>query len=220
MKNIRFLDSVLKMPLMKLPVRTVVINIGDKIVLISPGSKLSEDQLKSLIRVDDIIAPNLLHCGGVQKAAAIFPHAKLWGVQGARKLKPEIPWTDEISQSNWPYEKELSFVELKGLPRFNEVVFIHHDSRTLIVCDLFFNLLDAEGFGSWLILKLFGTYKKFGMSRLFLKFLQDRDAFEESLRKVFSYNFENIVVSHGNLVLGDGKSIFERATTQRKFKVK
>lgn len=215
MSKLIFLESVKKMPAMDLPVRSTYVPFQSGGVLISPGSALDLTQLKSLPSVTDLVAPNLLHCAGIMKASSIFPRAKKWGVIGAIEHKPKISWTDELSLDNWPYKNELLIIQLQGIPQINEVVFFHKESKSLIITDLCFNLLDSKGMGSWIILNLFGTYKKFAVSRFFMKFVKDRDALEKSLGEVFSFDFENIVLSHGKNIIGSGKTKLLQALNER-----
>lgn len=159
MKNFVFLESIKKMPLMKLPVRSTYIPLESGKILLSPGSCLTDAQLKSLGKVTDIVAPNLFHCGGIPQAATVYSTAKIWGVQGAKAVKKEISWTAELTTNTWPYQDELPMIEIAGMPKVNEKVFFHKKSKSLFIADLCFNLVDSKGIGPWLILNMFGTYK-------------------------------------------------------------
>lgn len=203
------------MPGMLLPVRSTLISAMQRRLLLSPSSRLSETQLKALGDVSDIIAPSLLHSGGVEKARAVFPAAKVWGPPGARKFKREIRWTEEISPETWPYSRELPCLLIQGMPRMSELVFLHLESSTLIVSDLCFNLVEAQGLGAWIVLHLFGTYRRFGVSRLWLSYIKDREAFCRSLDTLFTFSFDTIVPGHGALVTGDAKQRLRRAFQER-----
>jgi hypothetical protein len=211
MGKLVFLESVKKMPVMDLPVRSTYVPLQKGGILISPGSNSQESQLKGLGSVTDLVGPNLYHCAGIQRASAVFPNAKKWGPLGAKEYKNEISWSDEISMSNWPYQNELPFVQLQGMPKVNEVVFFHPDSKSLIVADLCFHMLKTKGIGAWIILKMFGTYKKFAVSNFFLRAMTDKAAFEKSLKQVFEFDFDNVIVSHGENLMGDGKNKLRRA---------
>ena len=78
-------------------------------------------------------------------------------------------------------------------------------------------MIDSKGFGAWLILNIFGTYRKFGVSSLFLKGVKDRSAFMNSLAKVFAHDFDNIIVSHGKIVQGGAKATLRDALERRGF---
>lgn len=219
MSTLSFLESEVQMPLMNLPVRSVIVTLEKSKLLISPGSMLTKEQLESLKDVTDIIAPNLLHSGGIPAAAKIFPLAKLWTTSLKRNPK-NINWTAELNEKTWNHQNELPMVLIQGMPKVKEVVFYHKETKSLIVTDLCFNLIGVSGIGPWIILNLFGTYKKFGISKLFAKFVKDTSAFEESISKIMKFDFENIIVSHGTNVMGGAKEKLQSALALRGFKIK
>ena len=211
MSELIFLESKVKMPLMHLPVRSVMVTVGVYRLLISPGSRLTEEQLKSLGEVTDIIVPNLFHSAGVPLAKKVFPKARLWAPDGI-KTKPmpkhlKIKWDFIFEKNPWFFAPELELIPIRGMPGVMEYVFVHTSSRSLIVCDLCFNMIEENSLGAKLILRIFGTYKKFGISRFFLSFVKDRLVFEESLRKVMNFQFDKIIVSHGVIVEQNAKQI-------------
>lgn len=200
---------------MSLPVRSTFVSIENSGILISPGSRNTPDQLNGLKTVTDLVAPNLFHGAGIKKANAAFPNAKIWGVTGSREQRSYLPWTDVLSADKWPYQNELPMVLLKGMPKVNEVVFFHKASKSLIVTDLCFNMKNASGIGAWIILNMFGTYNKLGVSRFFKKFTNDKMALEKSLDEVFAFDFDNIIVSHGENVISNAKEKLLHALSER-----
>ncbi len=203
------------MPMMKLPVRSVIVTVGANKILISPGSKLSPEDYSRVSGVTDIVAPNHFHSAGVSMAAEWFPKARLWAAPGLKAKKSEIPWTDELSETAWPYQKELPMFHLKGTPNVEEVVFVHPASRSIIVCDLVFNMIGISGFGNWVIGKMFGTYNRFAMSKFFARFIKDKVAFEAASQKVFNTDFDQIILSHGDIIESDGKARLKAAFQSR-----
>jgi len=208
--NLTLLDSERQMPLMKLPVRSVLANLSTGRVLISPGSRLKIEQLRSLGQVDDIVANNCFHSAGMAKAKSVFPQAREWGVPGLK-----FPTLEE---STWPHNQEMPFVFFAGVPKYNETVFIHKKSRTLICADLVFNLTDAQGFGAWMIFGMFGTYRRFGVSKFLIHLMVDRAAFEKSLGKLFQHDFDNILMAHGHPIIGGAKEKLLNALAERDLK--
>ncbi len=95
---------------------------------------------------------------------------------------------------------------IAGMPKLNEIVFFHKQSNTLFVTDLCFNVLSDSSVGGWLLYHIFGTYQRFAMSKILIKFVTDQAAFQTSLVTLFACDFENIVVSHGCVIKGDGVS--------------
>jgi hypothetical protein len=213
--TISYLDSVVPLPLMPLPVRTPVVHLANADVLISPGSRLTPAQFASAGRVTDLVGPSFLHLGGMQQAIACLPGARVWGPEGATVRRKKLAWTGELSAAAWPYQDELPLLELGGMPKFREVVFLHKASRTLLVTDLCFNLVDSTGLGARFILGLFGTFQRFAVSRLFLRYVTDRAAFEASLRALMQWEFDHIALSHGRPVEGGGRAKLLAALQER-----
>jgi hypothetical protein len=211
-----FLDTVKKMPLMQLPVRTVVIPLRDARVLFSPGSTLTTEQLRSAGAVTDIVAPSLFHTAGCAPAVAAFPNARLWGPAGAAQKHPELKWHGTLGVDAWPFEDELALLPLAGMSKMNEYLALHRASRTLLATDLVFNIEQPSGAGAWLILNIFGTYRRFGVSRLFLKYVDDQAAFRSSIDRVAALDFDRLVPSHGAIVETDGKARLVAALKERK----
>lgn len=209
MTDIQFLECEISMPLMSLPVRSTVVTLSNAVILISPGSKLTKDDLLKAGAVTDIVAPSLLHCGGALLASQTFPHARVWGPKGAKAHKPEVPWTDELSENSWPFQNELRVFELQGAPRFSEHIFFHGKSKSLIVTDLFFNMPRPRAFVPKILMTALGTSRGFAVSRLFASVITDKEAFVKSVRNFLQEDFTTIIMSHGSPLQGGRKEALE-----------
>lgn len=215
MKDITLLSSVVKMPLMMLPVQTPIIHLSSANVMISPGSNLSDEQIVKQNNITDIVGPNLFHCSGISKVQKFFPNSKTWAPTGIEKYKPNLKVNNILDDNSWPYQSELALITLKGAPRINEFLFFHKKSKTLIVTDICFNLTEARGLGAWLILNIFGTYRRLAMSKLYLKGIIDKPAFEKSLSQIFLYDFENIIINHGQNITTNAREKLLLALKER-----
>lgn len=214
--GLSFLESTKSMPLLQLPVRTTVVQLKTARVMISPGSMLTESQLRGAGEVTDIVAPSLIHTAGMARAAAAFPNARLWGVAGAAAKHPELKWHGVLGVDSWPFDAELKALPLAGMPKLNETVFVHTESRTLIVTDLVFNIEEPKGAGAWIILNIFGTWKRLAVSRLFLKYVTDDAAFRASIKALITHDFDRLAPSHGAVVERGAKDKIIAALRERK----
>jgi hypothetical protein len=122
-----------------------------------------------------------------------------------------------LSPATWPYREELPALELDGMRKVRELVFLHRASRTLIATDLCFNLVESKGLAARIVLGLFGTFGRFAVSRLYLSYLTDRARFEASLRTLLEWEFDNIVMGHGSAIEGRGKDLLVAALRERGF---
>lgn len=213
------IDSAVQMPLTKLPVRTVIVPVASGRVLLSPASTLTPEALLQAGPVTDIVAPNLFHTGGIKAASAAHPRARVWGPPGCREKQPDVTWHGLLGQDPWPQEGELPVFPVAGMPGFNEHVFLHKASRSLLVTDLVFNVVDARGVGAWLIFSLFGTHRRLGVSRLFMRFAKDRPAFEASLKAISALEFDHLLPSHGAVVMNEGRAALIGALRERGVRV-
>lgn len=200
--GLEFVEHTARMPLMQLPVRTVFATVPDGRVLLSPAASMTEFGSG----VTDIVAPTLFHLGGMAKAAQAHPKARVWGTPGCREKQKNVKFTGILGVDAWPHTDAMPWFPIEGMPKVAEGAFLHRPSKSLLTSDLAFNITDARGFGSWVILSMFGTYRKFGVSRMFLKLVKDRAAFDASIAKIVALDFEHLVPSHGHVVVNDGRS--------------
>lgn len=214
-----FIDSFVKMPLVRLPVRTVILTVATGKVVYSPGSQLTEAELKAVPEVTDLVAPSLYHLGGMPQAVRAHPGARVWGPKGCREKRPDIAWTHLLGEDAWPHSEALPLFEIRGMPRLNEVALVHRETKTLVVADLVFNVEHASGLGARIIYGLFGTFRRFAVSRLYLREVTDPIAFRDSLRALLTEHFDRVQPSHGALLTKEGKILLAEALRERGIEV-
>ena len=166
-------------------------------------------------KVTDIVAPNLFHHANITDAHRLFPDAVLWGIPGFQQKRPDIPWQQTLTPESWLYSDQLELFPIDGMPKFNEVVMLHKESRTLVTTDLCFNHIHGRGLGYAIAFRIFGTYRRFAVSRLFMGFVKDRPAMIRSVRNLMGKDFENVIMAHGENVGGDGKERLSTALRER-----
>ncbi len=211
MAELATLETVRRMPLTSLPLRSTVIPVRSGRVLYAPASTLTADELTSAGAITDIVIPNLFHTVGAAVASAVFPEARVWGPAAKPGFAPQAL----LDKDPWPFEDELALCELKGQPKFREFVLVHHASRSLLVGDLAFNLQDASGVGARLLFGLFGTYRRFAVSRLFVRMVHDRAAFTRSLEELLQHDVARLLPTHGAILESDAREQLRDALAER-----
>jgi hypothetical protein len=219
--SIHFFESELNLPanIIVLPIRSTVIKTAKGVIVISPIN-FTEPQLRqieALGPVTDLVAPSLLHHLYITKAGERFKSATIWGPEGCKEKLPEIKWGKLFGHNAWTHSDDIEFIVLKGMPKTNEIVFFEKSTLSLIVTDLLFNLTAPKGWAGPILLRILGTYKKFGISRLTMSLVKDRDAFINSAKNILNWNFDQIVMAHGNVVSTDGKNKFIKAFEEKGF---
>jgi hypothetical protein len=112
---------------------------------------------------------------------------------------------------------ELEVIALAGMPKVQEHVFFHRPSRTLIVCDFFFSFARSGSIWTRFFLRNVMRLKNgVGMSGFFRFMIRDREAFKESVRPILAWEFERIVVGHGDGIAHDAHRIFREELAARK----
>ncbi|MCB0326750.1 MAG: hypothetical protein KDD52_03940 [Bdellovibrionales bacterium] len=210
------IESQLKMPMMQLPIKSVVIGIGDRTILISPIPQITKyrDQIENVGIPTDIVAPNGFHHLGIKEASRMYPSAKLWGVPILSLKRSDINWSYMLPDP-WPFGETLDVLPVEGMPKIDEMIFYYRPQKVLIVSDLCFNHIHGEGFGNWIIFSLFGTYKRFAVSRFFAKFVHDRGALKKSIQKIVDLDIEQIIVPHGVDIKENAKEKLIQALKER-----
>jgi hypothetical protein len=171
-------------------------------------------ELAALGRVAHVVAPNAMHDTYLEGWFAAYPEARFHGARGFSKYRPDLKFTDTLGDTPHPaWSTVFDQHVIRGMPRLNEVAFLHRASRTLILTDLVFNLRGEMPFLSRVLLKLNDCYCKFGASRLLKSVIKDRAALRTSLNHMLAWDFEAIVVSHGDNVATGGRTLLRDAFT-------
>jgi hypothetical protein len=215
--EIKHYETEIKMPFMVLPVRSTLVSIKNARILLSPGSKLPREEYKKLEEITDLVATNNFHVAGIKKALQYFPQATVW-VPTDAKIDFESQNIKILGRDPWPYTDQIEILEVKGIPQVNEFLFYLKEQKSIYVTDLFFNLVNTSGWGAAIILRLLGTYKKFGFSRFLNKFVKDKDLFLTSLRPLKQWSMETLIPSHGEILSGPISQLIEKALSERNYK--
>ena len=187
--------------------------------------------------VKHVVSPNYEHVKFAYQWAERYPDANIWGCPGLMEREPNVRWTGEIpygtrppgwpetssSSSNakpeamwdWneicPMHVDVEVNPFTGKPFFNEVVFYHPKSKTLLTTDTFWNYPGAgkpnvefaslpgadQDFGEWELAPDVGDiplgsklWGKFGMDKLFRPFylgLMVKSDSKDEFRRIASY---------------------------------
>jgi len=125
-----------------------------------------DDELKDAIdklgNVRHVVSPNYEHVKYAKMWGELYPDAYMWACPGMMDLEPDVRWSGEIPYGcrppdfegsgadnrpkemwNWsevqPFHVDAEVNPFTGKPFFNEVVFYHSKSRTLLTTDIYWN---------------------------------------------------------------------------------
>lgn len=175
-------------------------------------SEQLDRELGELGRVTHVVAPNLMHDTYLEAWFAAHPTARFHGAVGFAGVRPDLRFTDMLTDAVPEAWRDVFDQHvLRGMPRLNEVAFLHRTSRTLILADLVFNLGPDMPWLSRVLMKLNGCDCKFTPSRLLRSTIKDRAALRESLQRVLAWDFDAVILSHGANVARDAKPMLREA---------
>ena len=125
--------------------------------------------------VKHIVSPNYEHVKYAKMWSEAFPDANMWGCPGLMEREPNVAWTGEIPfgcrpsgyKSNndgaggskemsrpkdmWDWEElqplhvDVEVNPFTSRPFFNEVVFFHKPSKSLLTTDIYWNYPASDG---------------------------------------------------------------------------
>lgn len=194
------------------PTRMTVVRLGCGDLWIHSPEKLNpalQQELSELGTVKYLISPNKLHHLFIKEWSEAFPKAMNYAAPGLAKKRNDISFDGNLSNTEESFwAKEIKQTIFRGSPILEEVVFFHKPSSTLILTDLIENF-DSKSL-SWWQRKLAGfagilspngkTPIDWRLSFAIGNKIQAR----ESLGIIIEWNPENIILSHGVCIFGQG----------------
>ncbi len=137
-----------------------------------------------------------------------------------RSAFPEIPYlapegfsevvgfaTATIVPPPIEWDGELLALEIQGAPEARDTALYHIPSRTLILTELVFNFGSDEPIWTELLLRVaVGAKHHPGMSRPVKAGVKDEAAFQSSLATILGWDFDRVIVGHGDVIEQGGKA--------------
>ncbi len=188
-------------PGVKMETRTTVIRKPGGGLLVHSPIALGPwaDEVDTLGEVEDLVAPNLFHHLFLSAARARWSGARAFGPTGLEQKNPAVGALEPLGPPG-DWNDCFRLFEVAGMPNFREWVLLHTPSRTLIPTDLIFNEPVPLSFTSGLFFRLFGTYGKLSVSRLFLSMVKDKAAFAASLVPLVELEVDRVIMAHGKIL--------------------
>ena len=194
--------------------RMTVLRLPDRSLLLHSPVQLEAklvQALRELGAVKWLLGPSKVHHLFLGDWVKAFPEAALCGAPGLAEKRRDLAFQYVLGAPppGWPESVRLQLVE--GAPQMNEVALLHAPSRTLVLTDLVFNVPREGPNRARLFHWLVGATGHFGPHRLIRTFIRDRAAARRSLDLVLAWDFDRVVMSHGEVVSTGGHRLVEQA---------
>lgn len=178
-----------------------------------------------------IIAPDTEHHLFITDWADAYPQARVVGPSGlpekrAHAGKPArfdtVLGPDAMSVGP-DFDRDIE-CEYVGAHPSHEIVLLHKPDRTLIVADYMFDAPPREQYSrtgeapnAGILSKVFQMFLSAQGTALAQRRMQwyalsrgDRDGYAKSARRVAGWDFDRIIPCHGDVIEGNGKSMFKK----------
>jgi hypothetical protein len=163
--------------------------------------------VESLGPVRCVIAPNLYHHLYAGDWASAFPDARLVGARGLEKKRKDLRFhatiLDELDEG---FADTLQPVHMQGC-LLHETVFFHAASRTLVSSDLVENFETSPHWPTRWYLEVSGIHGQPGVGLTLRPLYWARTRARAALDRVLAWNFDRVVLAHGDPIERDGHEI-------------
>lgn len=170
------------------------------------------EELEAVGRVGFLVAPSLMHDRFAAEWAAAFPQATLWLAPGLAERRRDLPRHGVLGHAPEPaWASVLDQHPVAGMPRMNEVVFLHRPTRTLILTDLAVHFSSCDSLWTRAYLWANHAYGRLGCTYVLRLLTRDREAARRSLDRILEWDFDRVIMSHGQVLERDGPEALRRA---------
>jgi hypothetical protein len=197
--------------------RTSIIRASDGgLVVHSPGplDRAARDEILALGRARVIVAPGNFHHLYVADCQRAFPDAATWICPGVEHKQPQLRYDGILDDEAPALLGEFDQVVVRGGRYMCEVAMLHRPSRTLLLVDLLENFTDPTTGTSWIVrasFKALGMWNAPAPAPEYRFGWKDRRAARRSLERILAWDFDRIVISHGELIDEHAKGVARRA---------
>lgn len=158
-----------------------------------------------------VVGPSRVHQLYLPDYARAYPRSELCGAPGLAEKRRDLRFAHSLGSGAALFGEEILAHLFEGAPHLNEVVFFHPASRTLVLTDLAFNVERGKTNRARLFHWLVGATGRFGPHRVVRSMIRDREAARRSVDRILAWDFERVVVTHGEVIESDGRRRFEQA---------
>jgi Domain of unknown function (DUF4336) len=208
-------DRPLKLLVGDIGTRMTVIRLADgglflhSPVRLDPPTRAALDDLGP---VRAVVAPSKVHHFFVADYLTAYPEARAYGAPGLAEKRRDLAFHGVLGNEPAPeWRDEIAQHLFQGAAALNEVVFFHPATGTLLLTDLAFNVARENTAPARVFYWLVGAAGRFGPHRLVRLCIRDRRAARASVETILRWDFDRVVVTHGDVLEHGGRARFQEA---------
>lgn len=208
----------------KMPLRFLGLEIGTRMTVVklygnnlwihSPVALDDQTQisLEKIGVIKYVVSPNNMHHLFIGDYFDAFPSAKIYAAPGLAKKRKDLNFRYELN--NAPEEEWAVYLDqtiFYGHPDFQEVVFFHRESKTLILSDLVMYFDEGSALMTKIATKAAGSYNVPIPPPDFKEVLIKNSQAKMSVNRILEWDFDRIILAHGRIVDAGGREVFQEA---------
>ncbi|MBL9101789.1 MAG: DUF4336 domain-containing protein [Myxococcales bacterium] len=214
--NLWVADQPLSVLGVHLGTRMTIVRLGSNGLFVHSPIALTPElqaEIDALGPVQAVVAPSAMHHLHIGDFMRAYPDAQYFAAEGVAKKHPELRLHGVLGdRPEFLWGADLDQMPIHGCPRLNEVAFLHRASRTLILTDWVFNFNQGKGLLTRLYLRLTGAWGGPRQSRVHRPFITDRAAALGSTERILAWDFDRVILSHGDIIETGGHNALREAT--------
>lgn len=196
---------------MELGARMCAFRFEDKSVLLHAPVRKEPALAKEVKEFGEVrwaVAPNAFHHLFVSEWASA--DVELWGGEKVQEKRKDVAFTHTLGTSAPTWPDELEAFALTSIPFSGESVWHHKPSKTLVVTDLVFHLTKEFPAMTRALLWASGGYPSVKCTHL-ERVMMDKRKGREDLERILDWDFDRMVMAHGEIVEKGGKEALAKA---------
>lgn len=196
-----------------------VMRLSDRRLVIHSTAPFTAEHIMAIRELGEpawLLDATLFHDTFAKRGCAAFARIPYLAPRGFREIAGVTTQPLDAPPPEW--SGELDVLRIERVPQTREHVFFHRASRTLIVADLLFHFpADLRGWARMFVRHVMRLPRLIGMSAFFRLTIKDRSAFVESVKRILDWDFDRIVVGHGEPISRDAKAVLRDALHEAGF---
>jgi hypothetical protein len=191
--------------------RMTVVRLASGSLLIHSPAPLSvelREALGQLGEVHCVVPASSMHGHlFMEEYQAAYPAAKLFSAPGLDRKRKDLAFAGLLGSAPDPaWSQDLDQAAVLGHRFVTEIAFLHRSSGTLIVGDLCFRIGESAPRPMRAIARATGAYDQARPTPMFRLGLRNRRAARRSLDRILSWDFDRIILGHGEPIDAAGHS--------------
>ncbi len=181
----------------ELPLRLTAVRLSNKKLWIHAPTPLTNVLKMQISKVGDVgylCSANNLHNMFFMDWVKSYPQAEPWVSAGIPEKLSDLNHYNVLKKNVW--SDDFDATSMRRVPKFDETVFFHYKSKSLIVTDLVQHHTQKGVF-------LAPPLHRKGI-------IQDQKAFSDFISHIKKWDFNRIIVAHGDIIEVQAKHQFGR----------